>query len=267
MFELPIQQCTSAGNSYWECYKEAVKLLVGYDQPDAHKTWEKASFVYASIANYFIRKEVRDIPRTLFTMKQWIGSNWYSYARSDANFPTEYNKKLRKIYENTGLGNFTHTTNFQIKSPEFFTGMGFANAKEYFAWGAFVLAWTGKLNSDSVLLQKADDYLNKFLTRTNDIPQSLWKTPATTNKERAKKFASDLQSFADQRFLSDIQPFIYGSNASGVRAFTSTILRDSEDTITLAVETAGWKKEEDFDWSKLAIGIILGYGAFKYFTR
>lgn len=266
-FELPITQCTNAGNSYWECYQEAVKILLGIDQPDAHKTWERASFVYASVANWFILKEVPDVPRKMFGMQQWVGNNWYSYARADANFPTEYNKKLRKIYESTGLGNFSYATTFHIESPSFFTGMGFANAREYFAWGSFILAWAGKLNGDPVLLQKADNYLTKFFTRSDDVPSSLWRTPATTNKERAKKFASDLQSFANQRFFIDIQPFIYGTKVSGVRAFTSTILRDSEDTITLAVETAGWKKEEEFDWGKLALGVVLGYGAFKYLTR
>lgn len=268
MFELPITTCMNKGNTYWECYSEAVKTLVGIDTPEAHKTWERASFIYASVANYFIRQQVPDVPKTFFKIKQWVGDNWYKYALVfEDSLPTTYNLKLKKIYRNTGLGNFAYATTRVIDSPHLFFSMGFANAKEYFAWGAFVLAWAGKLNEDSSLLQKADDYLSKFFTRPNDVPQSLWRTPALTNKERAKKFASELQSFAEQRFLSDIQPFIYGSGVSGVRAFTTTILRDSEDTITLAVETAGWKKEEEFDWTKVALAVVVGYGAFKYITR
>ena len=171
-----------------------------------------------------------------------------------------YNFILFKLYRETGLRSYTWAIDNAIKTPSFFIKMGYTNAKEFYAWGAFALAWAGVLNRDQGLLNKASDYLDNFITRPDDVDSDLWRTPTTKNKDRQESFAQKVNEFAQERYSIDIQPFIYGSDLSGVRAFCDQMIKDAEDTTVLAIQTKQDKKEESVDYAKLAFGAVLILG-------
>jgi DNA-binding ferritin-like protein (Dps family) len=260
--------------SYWEKFK----YFYFGEEPEFEKTWIWASFVHGAVANYLIYKggDV-SIPTRWSDIGQWVDDNWSEWSSLDiyagglldntGGKAERYNDVLKKLYSDTRLGNQAYARHNAIKTPSFFIKMGYSNAKEYYAWGAFALAWAGTINKDQVLLNMASQYLDDYMKRPSDISSDLWRTPSSTDPKRMEAFGEKIDEFARSKFAMDIQPFIYGNDLSGVRAFCDRMIQDAKDTVMLAVETNGFKKQESIDWGKLAFGAIVVLGAINLIKR
>ena len=204
-----------SSESHWEKLKY---FFVG-DEPEYEKTWVWASFVYAAVANWLAATKFQSMSSQWSQVMSYVDQKWFSYANTGISWQQKYIDNLLGIYSETNLGNSAYAKAHAIKTPSFFIGQGFSNAKEFYAWGAFVLAWAGTVKKDDVLLSKSQDYISAFLKRPSDVSRNLWKTPTTKNDQRQQEFSEAVLEFAESKYYSEIQPFLLGAQLGGIRAF------------------------------------------------
>jgi hypothetical protein len=262
--------------SYWEKFVYALGLNPYDPPPNFDQSWAIASFVHGAIANWLIYKDLSvSPPKSWLKSGEWFDSTYSEWSNVDIyaggvldkteGKAEQYNKNLQNLFWENGLnGARKHE---YIKTPSFFLKMGYSNVRQYFSWGAFVLAWAASINKDKSLLNMANDYLKNAITRPQDIDADLFRSPSSTDENRMEEFANKVEDIVKVKFATEIKPYLYGDNLSGVRAFCQQMNEDAKDTIMLAVQTKGFKRDESMDWGKIGLTVVLGLGLFSYLKR
>ena len=247
--------------TYWEKFLYTYGLDWNNPTPNFEKSWKVSGIVFSEVANYLLYHNT-NIGNSFSDMKQWIQNNRMVWRTTKSS--AIYNDNLYRIIEaNEDVYDYFIgvTSTLTNKDAAFFIALGFSNLGEFYAWCAFICAWVYSITKESSVKLKGIGFLNMYLAGAIDQEErQIWNTPASTDKTTMNNFSNKLMAYCLPFFDQQILPLLQSQNVSAVRTFASQLIIDAKNTINLAVQTGGDKKDETTDWGKIALGAVLFLG-------
>ena len=264
MFDIPVISECLPNQTYWDCYWErfAFHYGLGNDaKPQTDKFWEWCGWVHSLMANYFLYgSDDQTIPSTRRGIRalcdddfeKWANINLYLRWNETPEL-IKYNENVRKLYRSFGV-NYLDIKQY-VDFPSALLMGAFSNMKEYFAWGAFVLAWCYRITNQPYYLLKSEEYLSYIFDRPTEIGSSLYVTPTTENESVLEDFSQKIFDMATTYYAEDIKPYLLRSDLQDVRLFAQNDMQEDnlKFSVTLAAKTKKYKDDETFDLAGIAL--------------